>query len=184
MNWPPSLAIVSALVGVVLIATRLPGIINPPSFRTWMIRFPRSEFWGRVLMVLVAVLAGWNLNHAASDNWAWARPVVWVGVPVAYWLIIQFASSFLAVRASAALLLFVAKLMMTAADRSDHPLRLVVTILAYIWVVIAIWAAVAPHHVRDVVNWLMNSDNRCRLHCGLVAGVGAVLIVLGAFVYS
>ena len=184
MNWPPSLAFVASGVGLLLILSRLPGLINPTNFRRKVLAFPRSVIWGRVLMAFVTIVAGWNLYHAATDNWAWARPVVLIGVPICYWLVIQYADSFLALRSAAACLLFLAKVMVTAADRHDHPLRLVVTITAYIWVVMAIWAAIAPHHFRDIIKWLMDNDNRCRCHCAVVAVIGAIFIVLGAFVYA
>jgi hypothetical protein len=62
-------------------------------------------------------------------------------VPIAYWLVIQFADQFLALRGLAALLLQVAKVALDAADLSDLPLRLIVTVLAYLWVYAAIWMA-------------------------------------------
>lgn len=183
MNWPPSLAVVSGVIGMGLMLSRLPGVIVPGAFREQALRFPRSVLWGRVLMFFVTILAGVNLYHAASDEWAWARPFVILAVPVAYWLVIQYGDSFLSVRAAGALLLFLAKLMVTAADRSDHPWRLVVTVLAYIWVVAGIWMAAAPHQVRDVLKILMANDRRCRIACAVSALLGAGLVLLGTFVY-
>ena len=106
-----------------------------------------------------------------------------VAVPVACWLVIQYGESFLAIRSLGALLLFVAKLMIDSADRSDHPLRLVATVLAYLWVLAGIWMAIAPHQVRDFLSACTLNDRRCRLVCSIGVLTGALLVMLGAFVY-
>jgi len=64
-----------------------------------------------------------------------------------YGLVIQFADQFLAIRGVAALLLLIAKVTLNAADLSDSPSRLIVTVLAYLWVCAAVWMASAPHQV-------------------------------------
>lgn len=177
------LAIASTIVGIVILAGRLPGVIAPEKFRACAMKFPRHIWWGRILMAIVAGWAGIALFGAATDDWAWARPLVVIGVPVAYWLVIQFGNQFLAVRAGAALMLLVAKVILDAADSSDLTSRLVVTVLAYLWVVAAIWMTVAPHQLRDALGWAMANNGRCRLVCGVGAVVGALLLALGVFVY-
>jgi len=177
------LAITSTIVGVATIAGRVPGIIAPEKFGQVLRRFPRSVLWGRILMGIAAIWAWIVLFNAATDDWAWARPFVVVGVPIAYWLVIQFADQFLALRGLAALLLLIAKVMLDAADRSELTLRLIVTVLAYLWVCVAIWMASAPHQVRDVLGFITANATRCRFACFLGACVGALLVVLGLFVY-
>jgi len=177
------LSIVSILVGVFIIASRLPGVLAPGKFREFALKFPRSLVWGRALMGIVALIVWWVMYHAATEEWAWARPLIVGGVPVAYWMVWQYGTHFLAVRAAAALMLLVAKQMVTAADWSESSLRLVVTVFAYIWVVTAIWITIAPHHVRDLLGWVMANDKRCRTACLVGATVGAVLVGLGVFAY-
>jgi hypothetical protein len=177
------LALVSTLVGGLIVATRLPGAIAPAKFREHFLRFPRSTMWGRVLMGIAALIAWVVMYRAATDDWAWARPLILVGVPIAYWIVIQYASTFLAMRASAALMLLFAKQMVDAADLSDSPSRLIVTVFAYIWVVMAIWITVAPHHFRDMMQFFMANDKRCRLACSFGVLVGVLFLVLGVFVY-
>ncbi len=134
-------------------------------------------------MAICALWAGIVMYNAATDDWAWARPLVVIGVPIAYWIVIQFADQFLALRAMAALILLVAKLMVDAADLSELPMRLIVTVLAYIWVCVAVWMAGAPHQVRDVVGFVTANNTRCRLACLFGATVGLLLVVLGLCVY-
>src|SRR2546425_2023226 len=177
------LAIVSIAVGALSVAARVPGIVAPARYREHLVQFPRSEFWGKILMGIAAAIAWWIMYHAATDEWKWAQPLILIGVPAAYFLVINFAPHYLAMRGAAALHLMVAKLMVDAADLSDAPLRLVVTVLAYLWVVSAIWMTVAPHHFRDLIGFMMANDKRCRRVCTTGIAVGLVLIALGMFIY-
>lgn len=164
-------------------AARLPGVLMPDKFRGWAAAFPRSVFWGRVLAGIAAAIAWVVVYHAASDEWAKFRPPIVVGFPVAYWLVIQYGNQYLAVRGAAALMLMLAKQMVDAADASDLTVRLVVTVLAYLWVIGALWMTIAPHHFRDAIGWTMANNERCRWVCGIGAGIGVGLVLLGLFVY-
>jgi len=177
------LAITSAILGAAFIAARLPGVVAPEKFRAHARKFPRSVMWGRILIGVAAVWAGISVYRAATDDWAWARPLVVIGVPIAYWLVIQYADQFLAIRGTAAILLLIAKVALDAADRSDVPWRLVVTVLAYLWVCAAMWMAVAPHQVRDWIGVVTANNARCRAACGVGVAIGALLVMLGLFVY-
>jgi hypothetical protein len=177
------LGLVSSLVGGLLVATRLPGLVAPEKFRDHMLKFPRSKWWGRALMSIAAAIAWVVMYRSATDEWAWARPLIAIGVPVAYWLVIRYGTHFLAMRALAALLLLIAKQMVDAADSSDLPSRLLVTTVAYVWVVVAIWLTIAPHHFRDLLGYAMANNTRCRVACGLGVGLGVVLLGMGLFVY-
>jgi len=177
------LAITSTILGAAIIAGRLPGVVAPEKFRVHAQKFPRSVLWGRILIGAAAVWAGISLYRAATDDWAWARPFVVIGVPVAYWLVIQYANQFLALRGLAALLLLVAKVALDAADRSDVPWRLVVTVLAYLWVCAAMWMAAAPHQLRDWIGVVTANNTRCRAACGFGLAIGALLVGLGLLVY-
>lgn len=190
------LAIASTCLGVFIVASRLPGLVAPARFREQMLKLPRSVLWGRVIFLVVALWAGFVLLGAAKEArdetirmsgeagiWGLAPAVVVLGVPVAYWLVIQYAEQFLALRATAALMLLVANIVIRAADRSDLLARLVVTTFMYVWVVVGIWMAIAPHHFRNVIEWAMANDRRCRQVCAVGTTVGVVLIALGALVY-
>jgi hypothetical protein len=177
------LAITSVLLGAAIIAGRLPGVLVPGKYRAWARAFPRSVFWGRVLIGIAGLWAGIVMYRAATDDWAWARPVVVVGVPVAYWLVIHFGNQFLALRGTAAVSLLLAKVVLDVTDASEHPWRLVITTFAYLWVIAATWMAIAPHHFRDVINWGTATDRRCQTLCSFGVALGLALIFLGALVY-
>ena len=177
------LAITSTIIGAAIIAVRLPGVIAPDKFIVHARKFPRSVLWGRILMGICALWAGIVMYNAAVDDFAWLKPLVVIGVPIAYWLVVQFANQFLAIRGVAALLLLIAKVTLNAADLSDSPSRLIVTVLAYLWVCAAVWMASAPHQVRDWINFITANATRCRAACSLGAIVGVFLVLLGLFIY-
>jgi uncharacterized protein YjeT (DUF2065 family) len=52
-----------------------------------------------------------------------------------------------------------------------------------VWVIAAIWMAIAPHHIRNIIQFVMANDRRCRVVCGISTAVGAGLVWLGMFVY-
>ena len=177
------LSLISILVGTLAIAVRLPGVLAPATFRDIAVKFPRNVPVGRILLGIVAMIVWWVMYHAATDEWKWAQPLIFVGVPVAYALVYHFMPHYLALRALAALLLLVAKPMVDAADASLAPGRLIVTVVAYLWVIAAIWMTTAPHHFRDLLGFVMANDRRCRLACGAGIVVGLALVSLGVLVY-
>jgi hypothetical protein len=177
------LAITSTILGVAVIAFRAPGIIVPAKFSECARKFPRSVMWGRILMGICALWAGIIMYNAATDDWAWAKPLIVIGVPIAYWLVIQYAEQFLALRGLAALLLLVAKVVLDAADQSDMPSRLIITVTAYLMVCASVWMASAPHQVRDIIGFVTANTTRCRGFCFLGTLVGVMLVVLGLCVY-
>jgi hypothetical protein len=177
------LAITSTALGGLIIATRFPGIVWPESFRKLVLQFPRSVMTGRILMAIAALIAWVVMYQSATDEWAFARPLILIGVPIAYILVVQYGDQFLSLRATAALILLVAKQMVDATDVSDAPLRLVVTVLAYLMVIMAAWVTIAPHIFRDVLGYCMASNKRCRVTCGLGLCVGIGLVALGLCAY-
>src|SRR5438552_17380995 len=125
-----SLVIVSIADGAFTVAARVPGVLATARYREHLVQFPRSEFWGKILMGIAAAIAWWTMYHAATDEWKWAQPLILIGVPAAYFLVINFAPHYLAMRGMAALMLMLAKVMVDAADLSDTALRLVITVFA------------------------------------------------------
>lgn len=177
------LAITSLVLGAAIVVARLPGVVAPAEYGAWLRRFPRSVWWGRVLMGIATLWAWIVVYHAATEEWAWTRPLIVVGFPVGYWLVIRFAEQFLAVRGAAALSMLLAKIVLDGADTSELPARLVVTVLTYLWVIVAIWFSIAPHHARDLIAFSTATQRRLRWISGLGVVVGVGLMALGLFVY-
>jgi hypothetical protein len=156
------LALTSTVIGSIIIVVRMPGLVAPDKFRAASLKFPRSVFWGRVLMAVAAVWVGIVMFAAADKDWpSWSRPAIVVGAPIACLLVIKYANQFLALRGLAVLLLLAAKVMVDAADTSE----------------------LAAHHFRDLIGWSTANNIRCRAICALGVILGALLVVLGLLVY-
>lgn len=177
------LSVMAALLGGWWLVSRLPGLFSPERYSELLRKIPRAVWPGRILMAVVALWSGIRLYGAATDEWAWARGPVVLGVPLAYALVIHFADQFLTVRAAAALMLLIANEALRAADWHPSPWRLVVTVLSYVWVVTAIWMAAWPYQYRDVLFYICASPSRCRWACALGVGVGAFVVLLAVSVY-
>jgi hypothetical protein len=65
----------------------------------------------------------------------------------------------------------------------DTPWRLVISALAYAWVIVGMWLTVSPWRLRDVANWLTASENRIRLFTGARVAFGVFVLLLGLTVF-
>src|SRR2546423_12678234 len=63
-----------------------------------------------------------------------------------------FVKDFLPVRGLAVLLLLAAKLMVDTARWADTSWRLVITTLAYVWIIAGLWLTVSPWRARGLAN--------------------------------
>jgi hypothetical protein len=72
-----------------------------------------------------------------------------------------------------------AKLMLDTARWVETEWRLVIAILAYIWIFAGIWFTVSPWRFRDITNWRMANETRIRACTGLRVGLGLFLAILG-----
>jgi hypothetical protein len=178
-----SLSHFSIILGAIIVASRLPCLLAPEKFRPFVLAFPRSVVWGRILAAIATIWSAIFVYNAATGEWAQWRPWVVILAPVVYLAVIFYADQFLSVRAAAALILFVAKIGVDAADRSELQARFFVTILMYVWVVMAIVFAISPHLARDLTRFATANDTRWRIFCAISVLIGLVLIALGAFVY-
>jgi hypothetical protein len=104
-------------------------------------------------------------------------------VPVLYFAIINYADQYLAARGFGILLLLAARPMLAAAFVQESASRLVITVLAYIWIVAGMIFVGAPHRLRDTIAWSTRSVERLRLICALRFVFGLALIFLAFAVY-
>ncbi|MCX7824019.1 MAG: hypothetical protein N2689_00485 [Verrucomicrobiae bacterium] len=174
---------VAIIVGVLAIATRLPGVINPVKFREVMRKFPRAVWPGIVFLTIALVWSILIVHLANEEGMALPKSVVITFLLGVYVGMIVLRFDFLAARGLAILLLFFAKITVDAANQIETPWRLVMTVLAYAWAVMGMWFTVAPWRMRDMIEWSTASDRRTRALCAAGCGFGVFLILLGVFAY-
>ncbi len=87
------------------------------------------------------------------------RPLLFA-LPVGFVLVIWFVNEFLAVRALGILCLLAAEPLLEAAFLRYEMSRLLVTVFAYILIVLGLFWVTMPYLMRDQVQWFTRSKGR------------------------
>ncbi|HKQ38296.1 MAG TPA: hypothetical protein VJ063_09475, partial [Verrucomicrobiae bacterium] len=150
-------------LGLLYVLPNVYGVLKPAEFGEAARKFPRYTPAGYPLMLLATVWFVYNVYREPIADFAVMKPYLCgffaaVGVGACI-----FVRDFLPVRGMAVLLLLAAKLMVDTARWVDTPWRLVISTLAYLWVIGGMWLTVSPWRMRDVANWLTASEHRIRL---------------------
>src|SRR5207249_10951637 len=105
------------------------------------------------------------------------RPFLFA-LPIAFFLTMRFVDEFLAVRALGILALLVTEPMLDAAFFRHEPGRLVLTVFAYVLVVLGLTWVMVPYKLRDQINWFSKTTSRWRGVNVLAVVYGVALIAL------
>ena len=159
------------------------GVLKPARFGAAARKFPRYTPAGYPLMLLATAWFVHNVYSEPIADFAVMKPYLCgffaaVGVGACI-----FVKDFLPVRGLAVLLLLAAKLMVDTARWTDTSWRLVITTLAYIWIIAGMWLTVSPWRLRDMANWLTANDQRIRLFTGARVAFGIFVLLLGLTVF-
>ena len=94
-----------------------------------------------------------------------------------------YVPEFLAVRALGMVLLLISEPLLESAVLRQEPSRLLLVVLAYVWVIAGLFFVGMPFLLRDVVQWL--TADRSRLRFGALAGAayGVALVFCALFLW-
>ncbi|HZO85094.1 MAG TPA: hypothetical protein VFC26_07770 [Verrucomicrobiae bacterium] len=159
------------------------GVLKPARFGEAARKFPRYTPAGYPLMLLATIWFVYNVYREPIADFAAMKPYLCgffaaVGVGACI-----FVKDFLPVRGLAVLLLLAAKLMVDTARWADTSWRLVITTLAYVWIIAGMWLTISPWRMRDLANWITASENRIRLFTGARVAFGVFVLLLGLTVF-
>jgi hypothetical protein len=177
MHYPLSLRAVGLVVGLYLVAVHLLAVFKADAVRGFLARFPR---WHAAGVALLTVDLVWSWYIAFVMDWgefqAWRAPVL-LFLPVAYVFMIALVHEFLAARALGILLLLAAMPVLDAAFMQPPRSRLLLVVLAYVWVVLGLFWTSSPHLLRDHIQFFSAAPRRWTL--GAWAGVlyGVLMLV-------
>ncbi len=188
MDYPPriyefSLRSVGLVVGIILLAIHLPALILPAKSKNWLVKFPRSKPLGVAILAVDALWAFWLVTTTDLGEFAWVRTYLQFGVPIAFVLTLIFVDEFLAVRALGMFALLAAEPMLSAAFLRPETARLLLVILAYVWLTLGLFWVGMPYLLRDQITWITKPGVRFR--AAALAGVvyGLVLLLCAFVVY-
>ena len=169
--------------GAILCLLGLVGLLAPDVVRKNLVRFPRSRVAGVVLLGIDLVWSFWLVSTMEMGEFSSFRRPFLIALPIGFFLAIRFVDEFLAVRALGILLLLAAEPLLDAAFFRYETSRLVLTVLAYILIVLGLIWVTMPYKLRDQIGWVIKSTGRWRGINGLSFVYGAALIALAFFSY-
>lgn len=176
MIYSLSLETALLLVGLALIASHLTAFLMPAPTQAWLKSFPRSSFWGTVLLGLAAFWFWWlstTMDLHEFSNW---KNVLKIGTPIAAILTWKFVPEFLAVRSLGMVTLLGAEALLESAWMRPEMSRLWLVTLVYVWLTAALFWVGMPYTLRDQIAWV--SSNRQRWNIATLGGVAYGVILL------
>ncbi|WP_156345450.1 hypothetical protein [Verrucomicrobium spinosum] len=126
-------------------------------------RFPRNRTWGVVILGICLV---WSLFLAAymdmGEFFTFRRYLLMI-LPVTFALVVMYVPEFLAVRALGTLMLLAASPVLHAAFLQPQISRLLLPILAYVWIIVGMFFVGMPYLMRDWITWATKTTGRWKL---------------------
>jgi hypothetical protein len=173
----------TVLLGVIVSALNIYGILRPAEFGAAARKFPRYTPAGYILMILATFWFLCYVKQESISDFANFKPALFVLFAAVGIGACLFVHDFLAVRGLAVVLLLLSKLIVDTARWVDTDWRIVVVTWAYIMVVAGMWWTVSPWRLRDILNWSTANEQRTRVTSAIRLGFGILLLVLGVTVY-
>lgn len=174
---PFSLTTVGLVVGFFIASSHLAGLLAADPAIAAAKAFPRSRFWGTLLLAL-AVL--WTLAIASTTDLGEFSPMrsfVVIGIVLGSVLLWKFVPDFLASRSLGFLLLLAADPVLEATFLQTGPLKIALAFLAYVWALAGLFLVGMPYLHRDLINWV--GGNRLLWNLSCWAGILYGLFLLG-----
>jgi hypothetical protein len=178
-----SLQAAAFVAGIALCLVGGAGFVVHAGLQKSAARFPRSRIAGIVLLALNLVWSFWLVSTMEMGEFSTFRRPILIALPIGFFLTLRFVDEFLAVRALGILALLAAEPLLDAAFFRYEASRLVLTVFAYVLIVLGLIWVTMPYTLRDQISWLSKTTARWRgLHAlGFVYGV--LLIALALFSY-
>ena len=178
-----SLQIAALIAGAILCLVGAVGFAMEGSARNALATFPRSRIAGIVLLAIDLVWSFWLVSTMEMGEFsAFRRPFLFA-LPVGFFLTMRFVDEFLAVRALGILALLAAEPLLDAAFFHYESSRLVLSVLAYLLVVLGLTWVMVPYKLRDQINWFSKTTARWRGINAFAFVWGATLIALAFLSY-
>lgn len=171
------------VVALALLLSHGWALKNTAATQAFLKHFPRSYKWGVMLLSLDFIWSIFALSHMHMGEFFHLRRTFILIVAGGYVVVMVYVKEFLAVRALGALLLLLAGPVLTSAFLQPQLSRLLLPVLAYVWIIAGIYFVGMPFLMRDWVNWLLAKPQRWNLAVWSGIGYGAVLLVAALLFY-
>ncbi|MBM4152425.1 MAG: hypothetical protein FJ220_02740, partial [Kiritimatiellaceae bacterium] len=149
------LAIITLLIGTITVVVGGFMCANPGRVKADLIAFPRSRWPGWILAAMDLIWAAYELSkmHFGSFD-AWKPHLYWL-TPIAIVLCIIYLDELLSPRSLGGFLLLAAGPVLGIARWHPSDARIVISILAYLWIIIGLLFLLSPWWFRRLANHLI-----------------------------
>jgi len=176
MIYHLSLQTAGLIAGLFLLLVGVPGLIKPELARGFAQGLPRSRVAGFVFLTVDLFWSLWLLATMEMGEFSSFRRPLLIILPIGFFLVLMFVDEFLAVRALGILFLLGAEPLLDAAFFRTEPSRLLVTVFAYLLILIGLFWVTMPYLLRDQINWSARRPWRWRLTHGLALLYGTAIL--------
>lgn len=171
------------VVALGLIATHLWALKNKDKTQAFLKAFPRTYTWGAILLTIDFLWSEFMLANMDMGEFFTMRSNFMYIVAGGYFAVLFYVKEFLAVRALGSLMLLLAGPVLTAAFLQPPVSRLLLPILAYVWIIIGMFFIGMPFLMRDWVNALIAKPQRWNLAVYGGIAYGAILLIAAILFY-
>lgn len=173
MIYHLSLKTAGIVTGLFLLLLSLGSLLRGEAVRSVATKMPRSRVAGIALLLLAFLWSFWLLATMEMGEFSnFRRPLMFL-LPVGFVLVLWFVQEFLAVRALGMLCLLAAEPLLEAAFLRHENSRLLVTVFAYVLIVLGLLWVMMPYLLRDQISWTIRNTTRW-------VGVHSVTLLYGA----
>lgn len=162
MIYSVNLFTAGATVGVVLLLAHLFALWRSGDCQAWLKKFPRSRAAGTVLLLVAGLWSFLLIRTMDLGEFATLRQYMLVGIVVATILAWMYVEEFMAVRALGMIALLAAEPLLEAAFLRPEQTRLLLVVLAYVWIGLGLFWVGMPWTLRDQITWLTSQPERFR----------------------
>jgi len=177
MKW------VGVFLGFVLVATHVRALRMPAETQTFLRAFPRSYPWGIILLTLSFLWSLLVIQHMDMGEFHYLRRWFLLILPAGFFGVVFLVREFLAVRALGCLMLLAAGPVLSSAFLQPQTSRLLLPILAYVWIIGGMFLVGMPYLMRDWVSWATAKPIRWKWLTISGIAYGAVLFLVALIDY-
>ena len=178
-----TLSTLSLLLGVLLAAKAIYGLLRPAQLGAAARTFPRSLTAGYVLLAIGTLWFLYYLRLEAIADFERYKNLMFLGFGLVAAGTAVFVSDFLAVRGLAIVFLVLGKFIVDTARWHDSQWRLVLVTWAYLLIIAGMWFTVSPWRCRDLIHWATASEGRIKQLSAVRLAFAILLITLGLTVF-
>ena len=172
-----SMQAVGLIIGLLLVITHALAFVRPAMMKDFLRKFPRHRKIGITILAVDFIWAFWLIgNIDLGEFYTWENPIRII-LPVCFLLFIFFVEEFLAVRATGIFLLLLACPVLDVAFLMEPATRLLLPLLAYVWILLGLFWIGMPYLMREQISWVSGNSGRWRIFSGAGLTYGVALFV-------